>query len=303
VKKMTWSKETALAELRALAEGAQRLASSEITIESPICPQCGGHGSLPLPGGGGRQCPTCAARGRIASTAFSAEHTRWAARCLAVLDEVFGRNSRYYLSFSALDWRETGSFIISGGEWLSPQAAVERRDHQAYLHDLETARGLLLAAADHLVRTDLTAVYEGKSTAPESSAIIRVIRLAEAKLRRVIRSTPKNEKEVQDAFENLLVGADIPYSRETDRIEYSSKAYVPDFTLPELDLAIDVKLCASSGRERDIIAEINDDILAYRTKYGNLFFIVYDVGQIREVDRFTAAFEQHENVMVRVVKQ
>ncbi len=302
----TWTKETALAELRALADAAQRLVSAgEITIESPVCPGCGGHGALPLPGGGGRQCPTCGGRGRIASMAFSADHTRWAARCLAVLEEVFGQDSRYYLSFNALRWVETGSFIIPGGAgaWRDPQAAVDRRHHQAYLRDLETARGLLLAAADHLARSDLASVYDGKNTAPESSAIIKVINLAGAKLRKVIRSTPKNEKEVQDAFENLLVGADIPYSREADRIEYSSKTYVPDFTTRQLDLAIDIKLCAGPGREKDIIAEINDDILAYRTKYGNLLFVIYDVGQIRDVERFTMSLEQHDNVVVRVVKE
>jgi len=127
--------------------------------------------------------------------------------------------------------------------------------------------------------------------------------LAGGKLRKVIRSTPKNEKEVQDAFETLLVGADTPHSREADRIEYSSKTYAPDFTMPQLDLAIEIKLCAGHGREKEIIAEINDDILAYRTKYGNLLFVVYDVGQIRDVDRFTASFERHENVVVRVVKE
>lgn len=268
VGKTTWTKEAALAELLALVETARALEHHQ---------------------------------------RFSEEHTRWLARALAVLEEVFGRRSRYYLSFAALTWQETGTIVFGGpgdpeGVW-NPAKAIEGRHRQAYLRDLGAARGFLLAAADHLKRADLTAVYEGKDTAPESSAIIRVIRLAETRLRKVIRSTPKNEKEVQDGFENLLVGADIPYSREADRIEYSSKTYVPDFTLPQIDLAIDVKLCAAPGREKEIIAEINDDILAYRTKYGNLLFIVYDVGQIRDVDRFVTAFERHENVIVRVVKE
>jgi len=94
----------------------------------------------------------------------------------------------------------------------------------------------------------------------------------------------------------------VPFSRETVRIEYSSKTYTPDFTMEQLDLATEIKFCPVAGREKDIIAEINDDILAYRTRYGNLLFVVYDVGQIRDVDRFVASFEQHENVIVRVVK-
>ena len=63
----------------------------------------------------------------------------------------------------------------------------------------------------------------GRTRRP-NRAITKVIHLAETKLRKVIRSTPKNEKEVQDAFETLLIGADIPHSREADRIEYSSGA-------------------------------------------------------------------------------
>ncbi len=158
------------------------------------------------------------------------------------------------------------------------------------------------AASDHLKRTDIISVYQGKDTVPESSAIIRIINITERKLRKTIRKKPTCEKEIQDAFENLLIGADIPYSREIEHIEYSSKAYIPDFTIQKIDLAMDIKLCARVGREKEIIAEINDDILVYQTKYGNLFFIVYDVGFIRDIDRFIDAFEKNQNVIVKVVK-
>jgi len=101
-----------------------------------------------------------------------------------------------------------------------------------------------------LGRKDLTDVYQGKDTAPESSAIVKIISLAEHKLRKAIRSKPNNEKQVQDAFENLLIGADIAFSRETERIEYSSKTYTPDFVVPKIDLAIEIKLCNKDNRER-----------------------------------------------------
>lgn len=237
---------------------------------------------------------------------YSADHMRWIAKALAFLEEVFGRNSRYYLTFASFSWSETGTILVGGptdpeGSW-NPQAALEKRDQAAYLRQLESARGLLQAASDHLKRTDITSVYQGKDTMPESSAIIRIINIAERKLRKTIRNKPTCEKEIQDAFENLLIGADIPYSRETEHIEYSSKTYIPDFTIQKIDLAMDIKLCVRMGREKEIIAEINDDILAYQTKYGNLFFIVYDVGFIRDIDRFIDAFEKNQNVIVKVVK-
>ncbi len=183
-----------------------------------------------------------------------------------------------------------------------PDSAIEDKHQQAYQRDLDTARGLLLAAADELARSEVADVYQGKDTGPESSAIVIVINLAEHKLRKVFREKPQNEADVQNAFESLLLGADLAYSRETERIEYSSKTYTPDFTMPRIDLAIEVKFCGRGGREKEIIAEINDDILAYQTKYGNILFVVYDNGFIRDIDRFANTFEEHQNVVVRVVK-
>lgn len=231
---------------------------------------------------------------------YSANHTRWIARTLAFLEEVFGRDSLYYLTFASFRWSRAGYFMVGGRD---PQTAIEREHHRAYLEKLETTKGLLQAAADHLTRVDnISAVYKGKDTAPESSLILKVINLAERKLRKIIRDTPSREKEIQDAWENLLIGTDIPNTRETETVKYSSKTYIPDFVIEKIDLAIEIKLCAREGREKEIIAEVNDDILAYRTRFGNLLFVVYDVGFIRDVDRFIEAFEKNENVIVRVIK-
>lgn len=263
----TWTEETALAELRDLAARTKMLATQR---------------------------------------RLSAEHTRWIANTLAILEEVFGGNSTYYRSFADIPWKRTGSFMVGGPgdpeSSLNPDIAIEREHQKAYINQLDSASGLLVAAADHIVRVGLDSVYNGKDTAPESSLIVKVLNLAEHKLRKVVRAKPEEERAVQDAFENILVGADIPYSRETERIEYSSKTYVPDFTIPKIDLAIEIKLCNRKGREKEIIAEINDDVLAYQTKYGNVLFVVYDCGLIRDTDRFMDSFEKHQNVMVRVVK-
>ena len=229
----------------------------------------------------------------------SANHTRWGLRTGRFLSDVFGQNSVYLRSFAVLPWRATDSYIVRG---FDLQGAIEEHHFKAFVQQIETAKGLLQSAWDELNGSSLEDVYHGKNTPPESSAIVKVLNLAEHRLRKVIRISPTKEKEVQDAIENLFIGANITYSREADSIEYSSKTYIPDFTVKQLDLAIEVKLCARDGREKEIIAEINDDILAYQTKYGNILFIVYDVGQIRDTDLFTSAFEAHENVMVRVVK-
>lgn len=234
----------------------------------------------------------------------SSDHIRWVVKTVQFLEEVFGKNSKYYQGFASFRWRGSGAVLVRtfGDIQHALDAKEKERDQRVYMEQLEAAKGLLLAASDYLRRTDLNAVYEGKDTGPEASDILKIINLVEHSLRKVIREKPEREKEVQDAFENLLIGAQIEYSREKEMIEYSSKSYIPDFTISKLDLAIDVKLCSKEGREKEIIPEINDDIMAFQTKYGNIFFIVYDLGFIRDIDRFVEAFEKKENVIVRVVK-
>jgi len=234
------------------------------------------------------------------SRASSTEHTLWLTKCYDILGEVFGRASRYFVSFHALKWYESQSFVIE--EYDTIQGAVEAKHHQAFLRSLGVAKGFLLGAANYLNERELAEVYSGKDTGPEASLILKVLNLAEHQLRKVIRTQPDKENQVQDAFESLLIGADIPYGREVDSIEYSSKTYTPDFSLSRINLAVEVKLCSRSEREKELPEEINDDILAYQTKYQNLLFIVYDLGFIRDVDRFSYSFEKHTNVTIRIIK-
>ena len=51
-----------------------------------------------------------------------------------------------------------------------------------------------------------------------------------------------------------------------------------------------------------IIAEINDDILAYKQNYGNVLFVIYDIGFIRDVERFVSSLEETDGILVKVVK-
>lgn len=238
--------------------------------------------------------------------AFSAAHTSWIVKVSTFFDEVFGGDSVFFGTFTKLRWRRVGSFTVGGPEdpvgSFNPQKAVEKEHHRAYLEQLDTARGLLMASRDRLEKHSLEDVYEGKNTGPEASSLLKVMNLVEFKLRKVIRNKPEKGKEIQDAFESLLIGADITYSREADSIEYSTKKYIPDFSIPRSDLVVEIKLCNRDSREKEMIAEINDDILAYKTKYGNIIFVVYDTGLIRDMDRFMGNFEENEGVIVRVVK-
>lgn len=240
-------------------------------------------------------------------TPFSERHTAWLFRVNEFLTQIFGQDSMYYRNFQALAWRGTGSGVVGGPmhpeESMDPQLGIERLAKEGFQRALGTARGILQAARAKLEsEDDIANLYESKDTGPEASLLIKAINLAEHKLRKVLREPPANEKALQDSFENLLVGADLPYSRETASIEYSSKTYTPDFTVDRADLAIELKVCLDEKREKSLPAEINDDILAYKQSYGNLLFVVYDTGNVRDIDRFIAHFEEEDGVVVKVVK-
>lgn len=186
---------------------------------------------------------------------FSERHTSWLLRATEFLSEVFGEHSTYFASFQSVPWGTHPSAVIGGpgrpDESWDPQIGIERIKRESFQRHLATARGILHAARERLAQEDdVRRLYESKDTGPEASLLIKTINLAERKLRKVLREPPANEKMLQEAFENLLIGADVPYSRETKRIEYSSKTYTPDFTVDRADLAIELKVCLDRQRER-----------------------------------------------------
>jgi hypothetical protein len=229
----------------------------------------------------------------------SEKHIRWWTNTGRIIEEIFGAKSRYYMTLNSYTWSETGARIYQGWDI---NAEIAASHEHAFLKQLNQAKGLLLAARDELSSSNISDVYQGKNTAHESSLLIKILSLIDTKLRKLIRIMPNKEKEIQDAFENLLVVADIEYEREAPSITYSSKRYIPDFSFTELDLVIEIKLCTSTTTEKALISQINDDILAYQTKFGNIIFIIYDIGQIRDISRFTQSFENNDKVIIKIVK-
>lgn len=91
--------------------------------------------------------------------AGSAQHTRWVTRVRAILREVFGEVSDFYRSFVSLTWQRTGTFVIGGPmnprDSMDPARAIAREHHDAYLEQLDGARGMLLGALDQIQRSGL----------------------------------------------------------------------------------------------------------------------------------------------------
>lgn len=229
----------------------------------------------------------------------SEQHIRWWTNAGRITEEIFGGKSRYYLTISSYSWSERGARIFQGWDI---NAEIDASHERAFLNQLFQAKGLLMAAKDELLSSNLEEVYQGKNTAPESSTLIKILSLIDNKLRKLIHETPTKEKSIQDVFENLLITTDIQYERESPSITYSSKKYIPDFSFGKLDLIVEIKLCTNTTTEKALIPQINDDILAYQTKFGNLIFVIYDIGQIRDAYKFSHSFENNDKVIIKIVK-
>jgi hypothetical protein len=152
------------------------------------------------------------------------------------------------------------------------------------------------------VEAQIAGDYIPKSPPEASNEIIRIISTIRGHLRKAIREDPSSEKDVQDVLETIFDVAKFDFTREKEPILYSGKNYFPDFTFGEISTVVEVKLCNKIGKDKRIISEINDDIVAYSTKYANLIFVVYDVGIIRDADAFKGSISENPNVVVEIIK-
>jgi len=122
-------------------------------------------------------------------------------------------------------------------------------------------------------------------------------------LRKCMRSKPEKEKDVQDVIEIMLTSKDYVFKREKTEIHYSNKDYKSDFAFEDLNAVLEVKLCKTDRKEKDIIDEINADIPPYTTKYSNVTFLVYDLGIIRDVNSFRKDIEKNNpRIKVLIIK-
>jgi len=131
----------------------------------------------------------------------------------------------------------------------------------------------------------------------------QIIDLIQANLRKSIYEDPKHEREVQNALETIFNARTLEFRREKDTVAYSTKNYIPDFTFNQISLAVEVKLCKEKDRQREIIDEINADILGYAGRYERTIFVIYDLGVIRDTATFCGDIEKNQNINVLIVKR
>ena len=133
-----------------------------------------------------------------------------------------------------------------------------------------------------------------------------ILNFLKANLRKAIYSDPNCEKDVQNSVESLLVGKGmqkgVEYDRETGRVKVAGKESIPDFIFPPEEMALEIKFSNKQGKLSTIIDEINSDIVAYSKQYSFVWFLVYDMGFIRDEDEVISGLEQNKSVKCVVVK-
>ena len=133
-----------------------------------------------------------------------------------------------------------------------------------------------------------------------------ILNFLKANLRKAIFNEPKNEKDIQNAIEGLLVGKGLQkglgYDRETGRVKVAGKESIPDFIFPPEGMALEVKISNRTGKLSSIIDEMNADIVAYSEMYRLVRFLIYDMGFIRDEDEIIDGLEKAEHVKCVVVK-
>lgn len=146
-----------------------------------------------------------------------------------------------------------------------------------------------------------------KSISPETQHIIKInqllpiIKLLNDNLRKYFDVKPPNhESEVQRAIQLILDAASLSFFREGEQLPFSIKFWRPDHT--STNVAIEVKLCRSAQQAKKIVEEISADILAYKSRFASILFVVYDLGHIVDEVKFRSDFEKEENVFILIRK-
>jgi hypothetical protein len=108
----------------------------------------------------------------IKSEDRSQHHMRWLANTLRILEEVFGANSRYYLTIQSFSWQITSGTIIQS---YDIESAIAHKNYEAFIKQMNQAKGILFAAIDHLTQSKIEDVYEGKNTPDETNDLFMII--------------------------------------------------------------------------------------------------------------------------------
>ena len=94
----------------------------------------------------------------------------------------------------------------------------------------------------------------------------------------------------------------IRYYREKESVPVGAKGFKPDFTLPDHDCALEVKLVTKTHGIAKVQEEIAADTATYPIKWKRVIFAIYDIGEIENPVQFKSENVRELGVSVVIVK-
>lgn len=120
-----------------------------------------------------------------------------------------------------------------------------------------------------------------------------------------LRTSPENERDVQDIVWIMLRSHFDRLDREATLPKFGIKEYVPDFGIPELRTLIEVKYIGDKTKLSAIQEEVLADIPGYLSEQGNydgIVVFIYDAGQkLRDPRRFIEDLKNIEGIIEVIV--
>lgn len=143
---------------------------------------------------------------------------------------------------------------------------------------LKIGDDLVAEAQRDFVQEFQIATLEGRAVAPSAAEMI--IDALTRSLRPAFDAAPTSEKEVQREVEKILRTLGFDFHREKERAAVGATTFVPDFTIPDFGIAIEVKVARSGHRETAIQHELAEDAAGYGTTWPHVLVVVYDCGGV-----------------------
>jgi hypothetical protein len=135
-----------------------------------------------------------------------------------------------------------------------------------------------------------------------SKEAIDILAALERALRPAFDKPPTDEKSVQAEVATILRAQGVAFHKEKERAAVGPTSFIPDFTVPDLDLAIEVKLSKPGHGEAEIQHELAEDVAAYGTKWKHIIVVIYDTGVIKDPEALKRENMTHFGITVLVVK-
>lgn len=256
--------------------------------------------------------------GRSAILITMSDAERRLESCLRMTEALLDAMDAAVRSADASDvWRFASfrSFMRKANEVIEMTEAIEHIEAPVDRYNLDAAPTSTnsIALVQHelfeAVRANLhiLSAYLTNRVRPKSARISEVADFIQVSLRRAVLDRPEREKDIQDVLEQLFIGRGLEkgldYDREVGRVKVSAKEVIPDFVLPQLATAIEVKLVRDRAAIGRLVDEVNADIQAYGKQYAAIVFVVYDVGgALRDESEFRRDLEAVDGIKVLVVK-